>query len=624
MDRPRLRSRLGWLLSSGCLLLAASCLLTEGCQSTPTARMQAQEEEREKELAEIKTVGDVTEVGNVSPLTVSGVGLVVGLAGTGGPAPPGYFRTLLEEELRKQGVKNAKKLVSSKDATDCAMVLVSALIPAGASKGDPLDIEVYLPQGSQATSLRGGYLWPCALRDFSTTKQINAQSSSERLLLGHVLARAQGAIVTNFGDEEDSGRKGHIWEGGYSLISRPFLLVLKNDQRFARVGARVSEQINLHFQDDPQRAQRLLERRRLWRLQQMKGSLVESEEEAADKTPPPLAEGVAKPYGKEAVVVRVPWGYRLNPERFLRVVRLIPLQEPAEARQRYRQKLQEMLQDPRQCVRAALRLEALGHGSEPLLKTGLQQAHPLVRFSAAEALAYLGNPAGAGELARLAQDYPVLRGYALLALASLNDPASRERLAELLDTPVPELRYGAFRALRLLDESDPHVQGALINHSFWLHQVPGQSGLLLHFTLGQRPEVVLFGGDPPLLPPFAVRAQEFTLRADGGEDRCTLCRFRLREGTQERRLCPLKLSAVLHALAELGGQYPDVVELLQNLKAVQAIGCPVRVNAIPELMPVEELAALGSNAAIWQGTSTAGAGAAPSPVASSPAAPGAR
>ena len=57
----------------------------------------------------------------------------------------------------------------------------------------------------------------------------------------------------------------------------------------------------------------------------------------------------------------------------------------------------------------------LENASGPALKQGLQSKHPLVRFCSAEALAYLGSPACADELARAVKQQPYLRAYALTA-----------------------------------------------------------------------------------------------------------------------------------------------------------------------------------------------------------------
>src|SRR5262249_11129443 len=62
------------------------------------------EELLEKQL-DIGVVGDVTEVNNGGATEVFGVGLVMGLDGTGG-SPTGQYRTSLGEQLRKQKIEN--------------------------------------------------------------------------------------------------------------------------------------------------------------------------------------------------------------------------------------------------------------------------------------------------------------------------------------------------------------------------------------------------------------------------------------------------------------------------------------------------------------------------------------
>ena len=125
-----------------------------------------------------------------------------------------------------------------------------------------------------------------------------------------------------------------------------------------------------------------------------------------------------------------------------------------------------------------LRLEALGKDSIPALKKGLASEHELVRFSSAEALAYLGSTSGAEDLAQLAVQYPRLASHCLLALASLDEPVCRTKLAELLRGDDPTLRCGAFLALRLVDEHDPRLHGERLNHAFWLHQIPATASPL--------------------------------------------------------------------------------------------------------------------------------------------------
>src|SRR5262249_24668743 len=108
---------------------------TGGCAHQQT-RMQSPEENDKDKSNEVKTVRHVASFANTDPITVSGVGLVVGLEGTGGDPPPGGYRDMLVQELRKRGVENIKELLASPNN---AVVLVTARIPAGARKGDPMD-----------------------------------------------------------------------------------------------------------------------------------------------------------------------------------------------------------------------------------------------------------------------------------------------------------------------------------------------------------------------------------------------------------------------------------------------------------------------------------------------------
>ena len=160
-------------------LLLAACMLgwVAGCHTLQTRGQASEEEERDKDL-EIATIGEVTEMpgGNVAPLQVSGVGLVVGLEGTGG-SPPGSFRNMIEADLRKAGVQKVNEVMASPNN---ALVLVTANIPPGARKGDPLDIQVTLPAGSKATSLRGGYLHECNLRNYDTPQAPQSQRQGPR------------------------------------------------------------------------------------------------------------------------------------------------------------------------------------------------------------------------------------------------------------------------------------------------------------------------------------------------------------------------------------------------------------------------------------------------------------
>jgi flagellar basal body P-ring protein FlgI len=538
-------------------LLSAALLASLGCFH-PETRLQAGDD-AERERYDAKTIGDVTpQVANSEPVSVAGIGLVVGLAGTGSSPPPGAQRSMLEADLLKRNVENVKKLLSS---TDISLVQVSAYIPPGAHKNDMIDVEVTLPPGSRTTSLRGGRLVACELFNYELARNISEQAAnSGRTLQGHPLVRAEGTLLVGFGDGEESSRvrQGRIWGGGRVKADRPFYLVLNEDQQYARVASNVADRINETFHG-----------------RYLGGP---SEEVAVAKT-------------SSGVFLSVPQQYRHNLPRYLRVVRLIPLRMDS-TQGGYRKKLGEDLLDPVYTVTAALRLEALGKDSVPILKRGLQSDRPLVRFAAAEALAYLGDPSCGQALARSVEEFPDLRSFALTALASLDEAVSRVQLRGLLASPMPEVRYGAFRALRALDEHDPGVRGELLNDSFWLHRAVPNSEPLVHFSTGRRAEIVLFGLEPILKPPFALSAGEFTLTASAENQQCTIGHFSTQQGVSHRR-CSFKIEDIIRTLADEGAQYPDIVELLRLASAGGNEGCRIVNDALPQGTSVYDLAAAG-------------------------------
>src|SRR5262249_40503553 len=149
-------------------------------------------------------------------------------------------------------------------------------------------------------------------------------------------------------------------------------------------------------------------------------------------------------------------------------------------------------------------------------------------------------------------------------LASMDQAICHVKLAELLASTNPEVRYGAFRALRALDENDPALHGELLNKSFWLHHVATDSPAMVHLSTSRRAEIILFGEDAYLQAPFAIRTGEFAITAAAGDSRCTIAHCSTEQGTSHRQ-CSLKLDDVLHTLAEEGGMYPEAVEVLRQV-----------------------------------------------------------
>lgn len=372
------------------------------------------------------------------------------------------------------------------------------------------------------------------------------------------MVKAEGQVLAGLpisdDDDSPSPKVGKVWGGGKVLIAdRPFVLELSPPSVKVAVG--VAERINETFHG-----------------------------------PGSSAAPIAVAKNDTHVVLSVPGPYRLNMGRFLRVVRLIPVGDSPMPDSNYTKKYVALLKDPESCITAALRLEALGPSSIPLLKIAMQDDDAMVRFAAAESLAYLGHPACAEELAKQVVDHPLVQAYALTALASLNEGVCRIKLQELLSADAPQVRYGAYRALRAFDDHEPLIQGERIGSTFWLHRLAPDSPPQVHASTGKRAEIVLFGSQPELKPPFSVLAgPEFMLIANAGETHCTLSRFSVRQGKQSRQ-CSLELGDVLKALGGLGGTYADALDLLRQVDAERILNCSVKLDALPKAPSVQELA----------------------------------
>jgi flagellar basal body P-ring protein FlgI len=543
-------------------------LLVLGCDR-PQLRLQDGEDAPRHEIAEVPTIGDETVFGQAQSMRVFGIGVVTGLAGTGSPPPPDEYRRMAVHYLKTRGIENPADFLAT---SDTAVVLVSAVLPPGVRNGEPLDVQVEVPERDKTRSLRGGYLETCELRQYEDAHVLRGNEGSHASLRGKVLARAQGPIVTGLVDDDDKNRlrRGHVWGGGKSMLDRNFMLLLKEDDKFlsnrqkevfrgAFLAKTIADRINEVFHGPV-------------------GSSVRGMAEAKDH---------------RLVTLMVPPQYRHNLSRYLRVVRQVPLRGSAADLTSYRKRLAEQLLDPALTVVAALKLEALGRDSLDSLQRGLRHSHPLVRFCSAEALAYLGDPACGEPLAQLVEEEPRLRSFGLTALASLNESICTTKLRELMTVHSAETRYGAFMALRALNPQDPALGQEHLQEQFYLHRVAPGSTPLVHLCSARRPEVVLFGDRPRLVPPFDLQAGSHFVVTAEDEKNCYVCRVSVEEGVEKEK-CSVRLDEILRTMAMMGADYQDAVELLRHAEQYRNLSCPLAVDALPKTPSVYSLGVVGA------------------------------
>lgn len=501
------------------------------------------------------TVGDGTVIDGTLPVKVEGLGLVVGLAGTGSNPPPNNYRKTMLEQMRKRDIYRPLDLLASKDT---ALVLLRAYVPPGVRKGDPIDVEVWVPPGDSTTSLKGGHLLEATL-----TENLVARGSVS--LLGEELVKVAGPLVVqpNKSDPMDATAllKGRILGKGTSLIDRNFRIVLSKEERSGERTRNLAHRINERF----------------------------FEAKIGQEN------GLAKAKDDKLIELKLAKRYRYDIQRYLLVVRKIPYRESGTFRDRLLEDLGAELSKPTSAIDAAIRLEAIGPPAIPVLVEGLKSEYEVVRFASAQSLAYLGNSNGMEQLGRLAEHSTDYRAYAISALIALDGPASRIQLSRLLNAESAEARYGAFRALWAYDAKDSLIRGQSLNDQFFLHEINSTASPMVHLARNFRSEVVIFNSRQQLLTPFSLRAGDFILlNASANGDTVHLASFRpTPKGIDRRRgESSLVLGDVIKEAARLGASYADIVELLEQASTNGNLMGRLEINALPRAIPLETLQAI--------------------------------
>lgn len=488
-------------------------------------------------------VGDYGTVEGLTVIPLSGVGLVVGLNGTGGDPPPSMYRNRMLDEMRRRGVSNPNAVLASPDT---AVVAIKAYLPPLVRKGEKFDIEVYLPDTGEATSLNGGYLLETRL---SEQKIVPGRG----ILDGHEFARAEGPILisTGEGDEQSLAgvlRRGRVLGGATSLKDRHMAFFLRNDFRSVRNAKRLATRIGQRF-----------------------FSLNEHG----------IREPLAEAKTDQQVELKIHPRYKENFPRFIQVVRALSFNESTVAERIRLQQLKDRLNDPAQSERAAFELEAIGTNAVNTLKGGLDSRHLEVRFHAAAALAYLGRDDGVTQLAEAARVEPAFRVYALAAMAVLERSAAPRHLRELMSEQSSELRYGAFRALSTLNPADHFIVGETLNDAFRLHVVDTTGDPMVHLTHKAKQEIVLFGARQQLKTPVAVRAgNQIHVTGRPGSETITVSRYD-RGGVSVQKEVSTRLVDVIRAAAECGATYPDIAQMLIQAEKGHNLEGIIEIDALP-------------------------------------------
>jgi len=508
-----------------------------GCTG-PALRTQSPEGD-DAVVVDVDLIGDLARPHGMNYVQVEGFSLVTGLEGAGSSPGPSAERAAVLAEMQRREVEEPGKILSSPDTS---LALVRGYLRPGIEKGDRIDVEVRVPARSETKSLRNGWLLETRMTELALLGQ--------QLHTGHLLALAKGPVLVDPTADKDDGplsTRGRVLGGGVALKSRPLGLIVAAGHQSVHTAQQIGTVLNRRFH--------------------LPGSA--------------SGQGLATPKTDKYIEIAVHPRYKDNIDRYMRVIRNVAFRETAGQQVQRLLLLERQLMDPVTSETAALRLEATGKVAADVLKKGLQSEDPEVRFYAAEALAYLDVSEAAEPLAAAARDEPAFRMRALVALGAMDDILAHDELIGLLSESSAETRYGAFRALWMMNPSDVAIRGETLNGQFSYHVVAVDGPPMIHVTRSKRPEIALFGTDHPITGSVVLEAGRHIMISSTSNKQLSVSRFAVGEPDQQR-IVPPTVDALIHAIVELEGTYPDVVQALAEAKEAGAIESRLKVDALPE------------------------------------------
>ena len=489
-----------------------------------------------------KLIGDCAFVGNLQSIPVHGFGLVVGLPGTGGEDANTFHYRWVTNELNRQKITGIRALLARPDT---AVVEIRGQMRPGIQEGDRFDVQILLPPDTATKSLRGGIL--------TKTKLVEMASFGGDLRTSETRATVEGPIMVRDPLATESGnpgglKEGSILSGAITAKSRALSLVMKDDSKLIFVADRIAKAVNHRFyQSSGQRKE------------------------------------IAVAETDSLVIFNIHPTYANDVHRYVRVVQSIACFETTTQQIQRIERLKGEILHPDTAQNAAFQLEAIGRAGIAPLQQALNSPKVEVRFHAATSLAYLGDGTSAKVLADIARTEPAFRVYALNALSVMkNDLDAEYHLQELLHVPSAETRYGAFRALKIRNPLDPTIRGETPGGQFSYHRITSQTVPMVHITSQQYPEIVLFGTDIVLRQPFTLDAGA-TIYVNGQTPgRVVISNVANTTGIDPKREVSNRLDDIIRAVVDMGGAYPDVVQMLRQADRARVLSCRLEMDCLPE------------------------------------------
>jgi hypothetical protein len=485
-----------------------------------------------------RLVGEVASALGMSAKNYDAFGLATELPGTGGVVKPGTQRDLILADMRVRDVEAPEAVL---DAPWTALVKLRVYANPCDEKGEVLDVDVDSSTECLATDLTGGYVLESRLREMAYIEGNMRTSDDKALASGEVVM-----LPTSYTKTETTPLKGVLIGGGRLIAEQRLGLRINPEFRHVVITKAIEKSVNSRFFFQDSNKQML------------------------------VAEGKNDWY---IVLATVP-KYKHDPAHFISVILATGFAESPEEQQERLLGCKKLLAKRETAQRAAVELESIGNSeAKEVLVSALASSDPEIRFFAAYSLAYLDRKESIPVLMELARYEPAFRPLCLVGLGVNEDSMAREALEELLQEAEPELRYGAFLAIRQRNPTDITVSGEMIDQNFQFVQVPSAVPLTA-VSLQKKKEVVLFGNSAaiqlraPISPTPSLRITPVM------GDQLKLTKRKI-SGEVNNSIVASDLVSVLRAMGTVQASYNDVVHSLESLSSSKALVTPVVMNPRP-------------------------------------------
>ena len=437
---------------------------------------------------------------------------------------------------------DVKRLI---DSHNTAVVRVYGMMPTAGAKNQYFDVGVSALEGTQTTSLEGGWLYRTELKirsSFGMTMKI--------------LAAAEGPVYIDTIDplEKNNKTAGYVLAGGTVLDEYNVRLTLRRPDY--RTASLIRNRLNERF-----------------------------------------GNGTAKAVSPSLIQLAVPAKYKRQKQRFISIVKATYL---AETRQAVKDRINAFIRklavsDDKE--ESEIALEAIGNRSFSKLTALLNSTDEQVRLRAARCMLNLGSDRGLDTLRKIATDAGSLyRRQALEAIttaASRNDAAAISRM--LLRDEDPDIRLAAYEALRKLD--DIAIMQSLIGHNFYLEQIAQTKHKMIFASRSGQPRIVLFGAPIYCRDNIFVESADgnITINAPAGEKYVSIIRKHPKRPNVIVKLqSSFELSDIIRTLCEepvkknkdeqpgLNVSYAEAIALLKQMCDKGALQAEFRAGPLPK------------------------------------------